>query len=129
MEFGDVWGYIITALGGGGITQLLNWRLNKKKNQAEVNAAEAEVETTKIENMRKAMEEFYEPLVNSQNRRITELETENARLREDMREMERTHQAQIAQLQEQILQISKAIGINAKNAIKKDKQAKKNGKA
>ena len=122
MEFGDVWGYIITALGGGGITQLVNWRFNKKKNQAELKSDE-------IENMRKAMADFYEPLVDSQNRRISELETENARLREDMREMERTHQAQIAQLQEQILQISKAIGINAKNAIKKNKQEKKNGKA
>lgn len=120
MEFGDVWGYIITAIGGGGLTQLLNWRFNKKKNAVELKADE-------IENMRKSMEEFYEPLVNSQNRRISELESENARLRNDMREMERTHQAQIAQLQEQILQISKAIGINAKNAIKQDKQ-KRNGK-
>ena len=120
MEFGDILTVVISALGGGGITQLVNWRFNKKKNQAELKSDE-------IENMRKAMADFYEPLVDSQNRRISELETENARLRNDMREMERTHQLQIAQLQEQILQISKAIGINAKNAIKQDKQ-KKNGK-
>lgn len=121
MEFGDVWGYIVAIVGGGGLTQLVNWRLNKRKNIAEVKSDE-------IENMRKAMADFYEPLVESQNRRISELETENARLRNDMREMERTHQVQIAQLQEQILQISKAIGINAKNALRNEKK-KNNGKA
>lgn len=121
MDFENVWTYVITFVGGGGITQLVNWRLNKRKNVAEVKSDE-------IETMRKAMADFYEPLVDSQNRRISELESENSRLRNDMREMERNHQAQIAQLQEQILQISKVLGVNAKNVIRKDKQNKKNGK-
>ena len=126
MEFGDIWTYIVTAVGGGGITQLVNWRLNKRKNVAEVSAAEAEAKAAEIDNMRKAMQDFYEPLVNRQNTRIEELEKEIKELRQDKREMEILYQKQIAQLQEQILQITRALGLKSQKEIKVTKG--RNGK-
>lgn len=110
MQFSEIWGYVISAIGAGGITQLLNWRYNRRKNAADLKADE-------IENMRKAMADFYDPLVAAQNKRIEELEGEIRQLRDDKREMERTHQQQIAQLQEQIIAISAALGIQAQKAI------------
>lgn len=127
MEFGDIWSYIITFVGSSGITQLVNWRLNKRKNTAEVNTAEAEAKAAEIENMRKAMQDFYEPLVNRQNTRIEELEKEIRDLRQDKREMELLYQKQIAQLQEQILQITRALGLKSQKEIKVTK-GNKNGK-
>lgn len=127
MEFGDIWSYIITIVGSGGITQLVNWRLNKRKNTAEVSAAEAEAKAAEIDNMRKAMQDFYEPLVNRQNTRIEELEKEIKDLRQDKREMELLYQKQIAQLQEQILQITRALGLKSQKEIKVTKGSK-NGK-
>ena len=127
MEFGDIWGYIITFVGSSGITQLVNWRLNKRKNTAEVSAAEAEAKAAEIDNMRKAMQDFYEPLVNRQNTRIEELEKEIRDLRQDKREMELLYQKQIAQLQEQILQITRALGLKSQKEIKVTK-GNKNGK-
>ena len=120
MEFGDIWTYVITAVGGGGLTQLVNWRLNKRKNIAEVKSDE-------IETMRKAMQDFYEPLVDRQNARIEELEKEIKDLRQDKREMELLYQKQIAQLQEQILQITRALGLKSQKEIRVTKGTK-NGK-
>ena len=127
MEFGDIWSYIVTVLGSSGITQLVNWRLNKRKNVAEVSAAEDEAKAAEIDNMRKAMQDFYEPLVNRQNTRIEELEKEIKELRQDKREMELLYQKQIAQLQEQILQITRALGLKSQKEIKVTKGSK-NGK-
>lgn len=127
MEFGDIWSYIVTVVGSSGITQLVNWRLNKRKNIAEVNTAEAEAKAAEIDNMRKAMQDFYEPLVNRQNTRIEELEKEIRDLRQDKREMELLYQKQIAQLQEQILQITRALGLKSQKEIKVTK-GNNNGK-
>lgn len=126
MEFGDIWTYVVTAVGGGGITQLINWRLNKRKNAAEVNTAEAEAKAAEIDNMRKAMQDFYEPLVERQNARIAELEKEVKDLRADKREQELLYQKQISALQEQILQINRALGLKAQKDIKVTRG--KNGK-
>ena len=120
MEFGDIWTYIVTAVGGAGITQLINWRLNKRKNIAEVKADE-------IDTMRKAMQDFYDPLVERQNIRIAELEKEVKDLRADKREQELLYQKQIAQLQEQILQITRALGLKSQKEIKVTR-GNKNGK-
>lgn len=115
MNFGDVWGYIVALVGGGGITQLVNWRLNKRKNIAEVKSDE-------IATMRQAMQDFYEPLVNRQNVRIQELESEIANLREERRKMESHYQSQILALQEQIVLINKALGLKAQKEIKVKKK-------
>lgn len=114
MEIGEIIGYVATAIAGGGITQIANWRLNKRKAREEVNG-------DAIENMRKAMQDFYDPLVERQNARIAELEQEVKELREEKREMEREHQAQIAKLQSQIVEITRVLGINANKRIRNEK--------
>ena len=134
MEFGDIWSYIITVIGSGGITQLINWRLNKRKNAADVGVAEAGVKAAEIENMRKQMQDFYDPLVNRQNElilqqdeKIASLEKEVRDLRAEKREQELLYQKQIAALQEQIIQINRALGIKAQKEIRVTK-GNKNGK-
>ena len=118
MELGEILTYIVSALGGGGIGSVLTWKLNKRKGLAEI-------KTDEIENMRKAMEEFYDPLVKKQNeriaqqdKRIAELEQEIANSREERAKMEKFYQNQIASLQKQITDITKALGIKANEKLR-----------
>lgn len=124
MDFSEISGYVLTALSAGGLTQLINWRINKRKGVAEAKTSEAEAREKEIENMRKAMEDFYAPLVAKQNDlikkqddRIAELEAEIQRLRNEKRAEDEAHARQITILQEQIVEISKALGIRAKSVI------------
>jgi len=114
MELGEIIGYALSALGGGGIASIFNWRINKRK-------ANAEVKTDELENLRKTMQDFYDPLVKKQNERITELESEVKVLREERREMELAYQKQIQILQKQIVEISKAIGIKVNERARDEK--------
>ena len=116
MEFNEIFGYIISALGGGGVTQFFNWRINKKKGQVEVNASE-------IDNIKKSVE-VYQTIIADQNKRINELNEEVRQLREDKRKMEETYQAQIATLQKQIVEINRVLGINARKAARDAKSGK-----
>ena len=114
MELGEIIGYGLSALGGGGIASIFNWRINKRK-------ANAEVKTDELENLRKTMQDFYDPLVKKQNERITELESEVKVLREERREMELAYQKQIQILQKQIVEITKAIGIKVNERARDEK--------
>ena len=66
MDFGEIMTYIGTALGGGGIASVLNWRWNKRK-------AAAETKQDEIEVIRKTIEEVYKPTIDYQNQQIKEL--------------------------------------------------------
>ena len=125
MDFGEIIGYMAAALGGGGLTQIIHWRISKRK-------ATAEVKSDEIDNMRKAMEDFYKPLLHhqderiaAQNTRIAELENEVRTLRDEKRQMELSYQKQIADLQQQITTITKALGIKASKQIRDEKKTKK----
>lgn len=125
MDWGELIGYVATALGAGGLTQIINWRIGKRK-------ATAEVKSDEIDNMRKAMEDFYKPLLQhqderiaAQNARIAELETEVKTLRDEKRQMELAYQKQISDLQMQITTITKALGIKASKQIRDEKRGKK----
>lgn len=113
MEAGEIIGYIVSAVGGGGLTAIFNWRYNKKKNAADLKSDE-------IENMRKAMADFYEPLVERQNHRIAELEKEVKTLRDERREMELSYRKQIVDLQKQITEITRALGIRANKQVRNE---------
>lgn len=116
---------IITFVAGGGIFTLVTIGLQKKKLKAEVKASD-------IDNMRKAMEDFYAPLLKaqddriaSQNVRIAELETEVKTLRDEKRQTEDRHQQEIAELrkqnadlQKQITDITRALGIKANKQLR-----------
>lgn len=119
MSFSDTWGYIVSVVGASGITQFVNWRYQVRKNKEDVKGDQ-------IANMQKAMQDFYEPLLAAQNKRIAEMEIEIDTLRKERREMETQYQIQIASLQEQIVTISAALGIRASKIIKeKEKEAKR----
>lgn len=111
MEMPEIFGYIATALGGGGIATLLNWRLNKKR-------GEAEVQGNEIDNINKVVESVYKPIIDSQNKRIADLQHEVDNLRKERAEMEQSYRAQIASLQKQITDITRALGIKAQNVAR-----------
>lgn len=114
MEIGEIITYIGTALGGGGLGWIVNWKWGRRKEAASAKSDE-------IDNMRKAMEEFYDPLVKKQNARIAELEKEVVTLREQLAYERTEHQAQIASLQKQITEITRALGIKAARQVRNEK--------
>ena len=114
MDFTEIIGYLGSAVGGGGLTALFNWRYNKKKNAADLKSDE-------IDNMRKAMEDFYKPLVEQQNNRIHQLEGEVNTLREQLTSERNEHRRQIEALQRQIVEITRVLGIKANNKIRDEK--------
>lgn len=116
MEWGEIIGYAASALGGGGIASVINWRTAKRK-------ATEEVKSDEIENIRKSVE-VYQTIINDQNKRIAELNEEVQKLRDERREMEKSYQAQIASLQRQIVEITRALGIRSKEHIKEAKESK-----
>ena len=111
MEVGEFIGYAIAVLGSGGITHFVHWRIDKRKGDASVKSDE-------IENIRKTMESVYQPIIKQQNDRIDELTKEVKQLRDDKRKMEQAYQEQIAALQKQIVEINRALGLNAQKAIR-----------
>lgn len=114
MDIGEIIGYICSAAGGGGLGWLVNWKWGRRKEAASAKADE-------IENMRKAMEEFYDPLLKKQNARIAELEDEVKTLREQLTYERTEHQKQIDSLQKQITEITRALGIQAAKQIRNSK--------
>jgi small-conductance mechanosensitive channel len=114
MELGEIITYIGTAIGSGGLVQLANWKWGRRKEAASVKSDE-------IETMKKAMEDFYDPLLKKQNARIAELEDEVKTLREQLTYERTEHQAQIASLQKQITEITRALGIKAARQVRNNK--------
>lgn len=105
INFGEILGYLGAAGGGGGITALINWRYNKKKNAADLKSDE-------IENIRKSLE-VYQTIISDQNKRILELNEEVQKLREDKIKMEEAYQHQLSTMQKQITELYRAMGIKA----------------
>ena len=114
MEIGEIITYVVTALGGGGAGWLVNWKWGRRKEAANVKADE-------IETMKKAMEDFYDPLLKKQNARIAELEGEVKTLRDQLAYERNEHQKQIADLQKQITEITRALGIRAVKQVRNNK--------
>ena len=112
---------ILSFVAGGGLLTIVTLRVRRNKLKAEVKASD-------IDNMRKAMEDFYKPLLHnqderiaSQNVRIKELEDEVKVLRDEKHQMELAYQRQIADLQKQITEITRALGIKAAKQLRNAK--------
>ena len=71
--------------------------------------------------MKKAMEDFYDPLVKKQNERIAELEDEVKTLRREKAEERAEHQKQIDSLQKQITELYRALGIRTVRQVRNGK--------
>ena len=105
---------ILGALGGGAITQIANWGINRRKGKQEVGAME-------IDNIKAIVDSVYQPLIEQQNKRIKELELEVKELREERTRLNDEHQKEIAKLQKQILDITRALGLKATNHVRNSK--------
>ena len=120
MEFGDLFSYVLTALGGGGISGLFFWRWNKRQKVAEVKGDE-------IGNMGQMIESVYKPIIENLTEQIDKLKAEVQQLRMEKESERDAYEKQIAeinkncaekseQLKSQILELA------AELAKKKDKQ-------
>ena len=113
MDFGEIMTYVGTAIGAGGLTQVVNWRINRKK-------AKEEVKSDEIENIRKSID-VYQTIISDQNKRITELTQEVNTLREQLRIERNEHQKQIDGLQKQIIEITRVPGMENRRRIRDEK--------
>ena len=116
MAWGEIIGYVGTAIGAGGITQLVNWKLNRSK-------AREEVKSDEIDNIKKSVE-VYQTIIADQNKRITELTEEVNGLREQLRNERGEYQRQIDSLQKQIIAITRVLGIQSNQRIRAAQLAK-----
>ena len=112
---------ILSFVAGGGLLTIVTVNVQKKKMKAGVKADE-------IENLRNAVESVYKPLIEEQNlriatqsRRINELEAEVKTLRDEKHTQELLYQKQIADLQKQITEITRALGIKAAKQLRNAK--------
>ena len=112
---------ILSFVAGGGLLTIVTVSVQKKKMKAGVKADE-------IENLRNAVESVYKPLIEEQNiriatqsRRINELEAEVKTLRDEKHTQELLYQKQIADLQKQITEITRALGIKAAKQLRNAK--------
>lgn len=113
MEFGDIISYMASAAGGGGLVGILNWRFSRKK------AAES-VKTDEIENIRSSIS-VYQTIISDQNQRINELTAEVKQLRDERRVMEADYQRQLRQMQNQITELYRALGIRTGKRVRDEK--------
>lgn len=114
MEFSDIFPYLATLLGGGGIGSFIGWRTRQRKDDVDIKVNE-------IEAIHQTVEKVYQPIINQQNLRIQELETEVHNLRQTLTTERAEHQKQIDILQKQILDITRALGIKANKQVRDEK--------
>lgn len=122
MELETIYGYVLSALGGGGITGIVKWIFEKKKAKVEIKQSEVEV-------IAETVRSVYEPIIEQQNKRIAELDREVKELRQEKRDqkdeyekqiaaMKKDYQEQIASLEARMLGLAKAVGYRATSEIK-----------
>lgn len=116
MAWGEIIGYVGTAIGAGGITQLVNWKLNRSK-------AREEVKSDEIDNIKKSVE-VYQTIIADQNKRITELTEEVNGLREQLRNERGEYQRQIDSLQKQIIEITRVLGMQNRQRIRDERSGR-----
>lgn len=126
MEFGEIISYVLTALGGGGLSGFIFWRLNKRQK-------EAEVKNQEIENINDIVEKVYKPMIDTLNERVTALDAEVRSLREERRVAAERHEAEISAIKKDCAEKSEAmrkqiLELSVELAKKADRQARaKNG--
>lgn len=116
MAWGEIVGYVGTAIGAGGLTQIVNWRLNRNK-------AREEVKSDEIDNIKKSVE-VYQTIIADQNKRITELTEEVNGLREQLRNERGEYQRQIDSLQKQIIEITRVLGMQNRQRIRDERSGR-----
>lgn len=113
MEFNEIFGYILSAIGGGGLMKIINIRSEKKK-------AAVEVKLDEIQAIHNTIEMVYQPIIDQQNKRIQELESEVRELRTQLTSERKEHQKDIDLMNKRILAITNALGLKADTRLRDD---------
>lgn len=111
MEIGEILGYIISFVGGGGIMSIINWKSSKKK-------ADIEVKVDEIKALHDTIEQVYEPLIKQQRDRINELQDEVQSLRKQLSEERADRQKELDLMNRRILAITSALGMQSEKHIR-----------
>ena len=114
MEAGEIIGYAISFIGGGGLAALINWKTNKKK-------ASVEVKIDEISALHDTIEKVYEPTIRFQKERIQELESEVKSLKEQLATERSDRQREMEMMNKRILAITSALGIKAEKQLRDEK--------
>lgn len=105
---------ILTFIAGGGIVGLFTIPAKKKK-------ADVEVKVDEIKALHDTIEMVYQPTINHLNNRVEQLEGEVKTLRSQLANERADHQNEINLMNQQILAITKALGIKATTKIRQGK--------
>ena len=122
MDIGEIIGLAVSAACGGGLTQFINWRVNKRKASVEVQQSEIEVIASTVRTV-------YEPIIKQQNDRIAQLDAEVQQLRKDKFQMQEAYEAQIktikdeygrqiSNLEKRMLEVSRAVGLKTAKQVR-----------
>lgn len=111
MDIESIFGYIISAIGGGGIVKLMTLRSAKKK-------AAVEVKMDEIQAIHNTIELVYQPIIDQQNKRIQELESEVRELRTQLTNERKEHQKDIDLMNKRILAITSALGLKTESRLR-----------
>lgn len=105
---------ILTFIAGGGLVGLVTLGSRKKK-------ADVEVKVDEIKALHDTIEMVYQPTITHLNNRVAQLEDEVKVLRNQLSTERADHQKEINMMNQQILAITKALGIKATMQIRDDK--------
>lgn len=92
--------FLLAATAGGIVSRLLTIRARVKSENANATQAEAEAKSTQIENIRKIVDEIYEPAFKNLNKMVQDLRAEveevrgeNEKLRDEIRAIKEENEA------------------------------------
>ena len=105
---------ILTFIAGGGIVGLFTIPAKKKK-------ADVEVKVDEIKALHDTIEMVYQPTINHLNTRVEQLEGEVKTLRSQLASERADHQNEINLMNQQILAITKALGLKAETQIRDER--------
>lgn len=108
---------LLSFVAGGGLVGLVTLGARKKK-------ADVEVKVDEIKALHDTIEMVYQPTITHLNNRVEQLEGEVKTLRTQLASERADHQNEINMMNQQILAITKALGIKATSQIHKEKGTK-----
>ena len=114
IDWGNILGYALSFAGGGGLVTLFTLRSSREK-------ANVEVKVEEIKALHDTIELVYQPTIAHLNSRVAQLEDEVKTLRTQLSSERIDHQKEIAMMNQQILAISRALGIKASTQIRDEK--------
>ena len=123
MDIGEIISYVLAAAGGGGLSGIVFWKLNKRQKKAEV-------ENQEIGNINSIVKDVYQPIIEDLKDRVEALDNEVRSLREEKKAVARQHEDEIEAIKKDCAEKSEymkrqILELSAELAKKQDKPARK----